>query len=144
MIDFINESASSVKSSPRVLPDWNGVTRLDCSGGTNSLLHRVPLRRLVHRVLFCIRDFDIQKSESRNRGQSHYHEDFLTPGIMPSFAYSRKQMRHSPKSRIKPRLRPHLKQRRTILVLNLGFLRARAFVDVFAIKGVETAKNYGG
>ena len=63
-----------------------------------------------------------------------YHEDFLMPGIIPSFAYSRKQMRQSPKSRINARLRPQRKQRRTIRVENFGFLRARAVVDVLAIK----------
>jgi len=29
-----------------------------------------------------------------------YHDDFVTPGIWPWLANSRKQMRHSPKSRI--------------------------------------------
>ena len=52
---------------------------------------------------------------------------------MPSLAYSLKQMRQSPKSRIKPCLRPHLKQRRTIRVLNFGFFFERAITDVFAM-----------
>lgn len=52
---------------------------------------------------------------------------------MPSLAYSRKQIRHNPKSRIKPFLRPQRKQRRTIRLLNFGFLSARAITDFFAI-----------
>ena len=83
--------------------------------------------------MFCYRGFDIQRTEYRNRGQSHYQLDFLTPGIIPSFAYSLKQMRHRPKSRIYPCLRPHRKQRRTIRVLNLGFFWERAITDVLAI-----------
>lgn len=62
-----------------------------------------------------------------------YHEDFLTPGIRPSLAASRKQARHIPKSRMKARLRPHLKQRRTTRDLNFGGLFERATVDFFAI-----------
>lgn len=52
---------------------------------------------------------------------------------MPSFASSRKHVRHRPKSRMNPRFRPHLKQRFTILDENFGFLLLRAIVDVFAI-----------
>src|SRR3989338_7015964 len=62
-----------------------------------------------------------------------YHEDFLMPGIMPSFANSRKQIRHRPKSRIKPFLRAQRKQRRTTRLLNFGFLRARARTDALAM-----------
>jgi hypothetical protein len=42
-------------------------------------------------------------------------------------------MRQTPKSRIKPFLRPQRKHRRTILDENFGFLFARAITDVFAI-----------
>jgi hypothetical protein len=56
------------------------------------------------------------------------------PGIIPSLANSRKQIRQSPKSRIKPFLREQRKQRRTTLDLNLGVRTARALTDVFAIK----------
>jgi len=62
-----------------------------------------------------------------------YQDDFFIPGIRPSLANSLKQIRHTPKSRIKPFLRPHLKQRRTIRDENFGFLFARATTDVFAI-----------
>lgn len=62
-----------------------------------------------------------------------YQEDFLIPGMSPSFASSLKQIRHMPKSRIKPFFRPHRKQRRTILDENFGFLFARATTDVLAI-----------
>jgi len=54
------------------------------------------------------------------------------PGIIPSFANSRKQIRHKLKSLIKPRLRPHLKQRLTARELNFGFFAALALVDVLA------------
>ena len=40
-----------------------------------------------------------------------YQEDFTTPGILPCNASSRKQMRHRPKRRIKPRGRPQRTQR---------------------------------
>jgi hypothetical protein len=83
------------------------------------------------------------------------------PGIMPSFASSRKQIRQSPKSRIKPFFLPQRKQRLTILDENLGFLFARATTEVLAmcinqafarekIKALEkalfrhTSKGYGG
>ena len=56
------------------------------------------------------------------------------PGIIPSFANSRKQIRQSPKSRMKPFLREQRKQRRTTLDLNLGARAARALTDVLAIK----------
>ena len=36
-----------------------------------------------------------------------YQEDFFTPGSLPSFANERKQMRHMPNWRMKPRERPH-------------------------------------
>jgi len=51
-----------------------------------------------------------------------YQEDFFTPGINPLFAISLKQILHNPNFLIYPRFLPHLKQRRTILLLNLGFL----------------------
>ncbi|KKW10262.1 MAG: hypothetical protein UY50_C0040G0007 [Parcubacteria group bacterium GW2011_GWA2_49_9] len=73
--------------------------------------------------------------------RSHYQLDFLTPGIIPSLAYSRKQIRQSPKSRIKARLRPQRKQRRTMRELNLGFLSARALVEVFAMSIFNVAKR---
>lgn len=62
-----------------------------------------------------------------------YQDAFLIPGIIPSFASSRKHVRHRPKSRMNPRLRPHLKQRFTILEENFGVFLLRAIVDVFAI-----------
>jgi len=55
------------------------------------------------------------------------------PGIIPSLASSRKHVLHSPKSLIKPRFRPHLKQRFTNRDENFGFLLLLAIVDVFAI-----------
>src|SRR3989344_4177550 len=77
----------------------------------------------------------------RRYGRSHYHDDFFTPGIMPSFAYSRKQIRQSPKSRIKPRLRAQLKKRRTMRELNFGFFKDRALVDVLAMSIFNVAKR---
>ncbi len=62
-----------------------------------------------------------------------YQEDFRTPGIFPSFANSRKQIRHRPKSRMYPCLRPHLKHRFTVRVENFGFFNDRAITDFFAI-----------
>jgi hypothetical protein len=55
------------------------------------------------------------------------------PGISPSFAISRKQMRHKLKSLIYPRFLPHLKQRRTTRLEYFGFFLLRAMTDVFAM-----------
>ena len=62
-----------------------------------------------------------------------YQLDFFTPGILPSLASSRKQIRQRPKSLINPRPRPHLKQRFVARVENFCFFTARALTDVFAI-----------
>jgi hypothetical protein len=63
-----------------------------------------------------------------------YQDDFLIPGILPSLASSRKQMRQRSKSRMYPRFLPHLKQRLVALVLNLGAFLDLAMTDVFAIE----------
>jgi len=52
---------------------------------------------------------------------SGYQLLFLMPGILPSFASSRKQIRQSEKSRMNPFPRPQRKQRFTARVLNFGF-----------------------
>lgn len=62
-----------------------------------------------------------------------YQLDLRTPGIIPSFASSRKQIRQSPKSRMKPRPRAQRKQRFFARVLNFGFFSLRTRVDVFAM-----------
>ena len=64
---------------------------------------------------------------------SYYHEDFLMPGIFPSSASSRKQIRQRLKSRRNPRGRPHLKQRRITRLLNFGFRSALTTIDLLAI-----------
>src|SRR3989338_11433127 len=61
-----------------------------------------------------------QVSGYRCQVSAYYQEDFLIPGILPSSASSRKQIRQRLKSRINPRGRPHLKQRRTVRVENFG------------------------
>jgi hypothetical protein len=63
----------------------------------------------------------------------NYQLDFLTPGILPSFASSRKQILQRPKSLMKACPLPHLKHRLVARVENFGFLADRAFTDVFAI-----------
>ena len=62
-----------------------------------------------------------------------YQEDLRTPGMSPSFAASRKQARHIPKSRMYERLRPQRKHRLTTREANFGALFERAIVDFFAI-----------
>jgi len=62
-----------------------------------------------------------------------YHDDFLIPGILPSLASSRKQIRQRSKSLMYPCFRPHLKHRFTAFVANFGFFSDRAITDVFAI-----------
>src|ERR1700733_12033517 len=54
--------------------------------------------------------------------------------MRPSLAASRKQARHIPKSRMKARLRPQRKQRRTTRDLNFGGRLLRATVDFLAIR----------
>ena len=53
--------------------------------------------------------------------------------MLPSSASSRKQMRQRLKSRIKPRGRPHLKQRRTVRLENFGLRFAFAIIDFLAM-----------
>lgn len=55
------------------------------------------------------------------------------PGILPSLANSLKQMRQRSKSLMYDRLLPHLKQRETVRVENLGFFFDLAMTDVLAI-----------
>lgn len=63
----------------------------------------------------------------------NYQEDFRTPGSIPSFANSRKQIRQMPKSRMKACPRPQRKHRFFDRTANFGVLAARALTDVFAI-----------
>ncbi len=55
------------------------------------------------------------------------------PGICPSFACSRKQIRHRSKSRMYPRFRPQDEHRRTTRDLNFGVRRDRIMIDFLAI-----------
>ena len=55
------------------------------------------------------------------------------PGIAPSLANSRKQIRQRSKSLIYERLRPQRKQRRTTRDLNFGVFCDLTITDVFAI-----------
>jgi hypothetical protein len=56
-----------------------------------------------------------------------YQLDLVTPGTWPSSASFRKQMRHMPKSRMKPRGRP---QRRQRLRLRTGYRGVRAALTI--------------
>ncbi len=71
----------------------------------------------------------------------NYQEDFLTPGIFPSFASSRKQIRQRPKSLIYPCFLPQRKQRFTSRVEYFCFFFARAITDFFAIENVTKFNN---
>ena len=64
----------------------------------------------------------------------NYQLDFLTPGSIPSFANSRKQILQIPKSLMKAFPLPHRKHRFFARVLYFGVFLALAFTDVFAIK----------
>ncbi len=64
------------------------------------------------------------------------------PGILPSSASSRKQMRQRLKSRMNPRGRPHLKQRRTVRLENLGFRLALIIIDFFAMKCAPKEESF--
>jgi hypothetical protein len=100
---------------------------------TDSLPARLPFFIIIimfeiESILFKLRIIDYEL-----RIYTYYHEDFLTPGSIPSFANSRKQIRQIPKSRIKAFPRPQRKHRFFCRVENLGFFNALAFTDVFAI-----------
>lgn len=62
----------------------------------------------------------------------HYQLAFLTPGIKPRSASLRKQIRQMPNLRYTPRGRPHILQRFSRLVLNLGSRIALAILDLLA------------
>lgn len=62
-----------------------------------------------------------------------YQLDFRTPGTKPWLANSLKQMRHNLNLRINPRRLPHFQQRRTIRVINFGFLLDFAICACVAI-----------
>ena len=61
-----------------------------------------------------------------------YQLDFVTPGISPLCAISRKQMRHSPKRRMKPRERPQILQRVYARTANFGLRFAFSIKHCFA------------
>ena len=63
----------------------------------------------------------------------NYQEDFLTPGSIPSFANSLKQIRQTSKSLIKAFPRPQRKHRFLTRVENFAFFLLLAITDVFAI-----------
>jgi hypothetical protein len=63
---------------------------------------------------------------------SLYQLAFVTPGIFPSSANSRKQMRQIPNLRRYARGRPHLLHRKYALTLNFGGLFAFATKHFFA------------
>src|SRR5207302_6772232 len=55
----------------------------------------------------------------------HHQLDFVTPGMRPSAASVRKQMRHMPNLRRNARGRPQMRQRLWNLTLNLGWTMSR-------------------
>src|SRR6185295_10758757 len=69
-------------------------------------------------------------SHSRNAA---YQLAFLTPGINPASANSRKWIRQMPNLRYTARGRPHNLQRRTRRVVNFGFRKAAAIFDLLAM-----------
>src|SRR3989338_3134778 len=75
---------------------------------------------------------NLANQKTRNYTTS-YQLDFVTPGISPLFASSRKQIRQRSNARIYPRLRPHRKHRLTTRDLNFAFLTERAMTDCFAM-----------
>lgn len=60
-----------------------------------------------------------------------YQLDFLTPGILPSSANFRKQIRHMPKRRMYARGRPQILHRFRTRTLYLRFF-SRAIIDFLA------------
>jgi len=62
-----------------------------------------------------------------------YQLDLRTPGNFPSLASSRKQILHNRNFLINPRFLPHFQHRRTIRVLNFGFLFDFAICPFVAI-----------
>lgn len=68
--------------------------------------------------------------------EADYQLDFLIPGIFPSLANSRKQIRHKPNFPMNPRTRPHFQQRLTTRVENFGWRFDFAFCACVAISFV--------
>jgi len=68
-----------------------------------------------------------------NSDGKNYQLDFLIPGISPLFANSLKQILQIPNFLMYPLLLPHLKQRRTRRVENLGGFNDFAISDFLAI-----------
>jgi hypothetical protein len=73
-----------------------------------------------------VKSYKVRKDKS-------YQEDLRTPGSIPSFANSLKQIRHIPKSLIKALPLPQRKQRFFARVENFGVFFDLAITDVFAI-----------
>ena len=73
-----------------------------------------------------------ERKEAIGHSQQPHQLAFLTPGISPLSASSRKQIRHSPNWRRKARARPQRLQRLTLRTLNLGFFLFFAIQDFLA------------
>ena len=56
------------------------------------------------------------------------------PGTYPAFALDRKQIRQRPNLRRTLRARPQTRQRRTVRVMNFGFLAALILIALLAIR----------
>jgi hypothetical protein len=76
------------------------------------------------------------------RSEGTYHDDFLMPGIIPSFANSLKQILHKSKSRIYPLFLPQRKHRLTTRDLYFGVFSARAITDVLAMFSTIQKTHY--
>src|SRR5262245_50129200 len=72
------------------------------------------------------------------KGAVPHQLDLTTPGICPASASSRKQMRHSPKSRRNPRGRPQRWQRVYARTLNFGARRHFSMIDFLAIRSPDS------
>ncbi len=59
----------------------------------------------------------------------------MTPGKYPAEAFCRKQIRQRPNLRSTLRARPHFRHRRTLRVMNFGFLAALMIIALRAISG---------
>jgi len=90
-------------------------------------------------LLFWSLVFDyLPLTTDQTRIHTHYHPTthqlaFLTPGISPLKAASRKQSRQSEKRRIVPRALPQRSQRKYARTLYFGFLCALTSNDFFDI-----------
>lgn len=138
---MVRQIPLSVLGVPRSSGHSAGKTALRSIGVTNhysEVQHHPPTAAAARKTL--------SGRSGPSRVRAVHQLDFFTPGIIPSSANFRKQMRHIPNFRYTARGRPQSRQRRTNRVLNFGGRCALMIFDLLAIvltSWSETARDDG-